>query len=162
MELTAKEKLPDDDLIKRKELGCSRQWSWAKKNKEKAAASRKAWNAANKEKIAEYQRKKREKNKAKIPEKPKHDSVAAAIKRKAYMTEYRHKHPEKWRAAAKKWVEDNKEKFLNSPYYIAKVLCIPVSSCPTELIEIKREKLCIDRLVKQLNVVIKEASHGTQ
>lgn len=148
--------------LTKKEKRAADKRAWYEANKERANATSKAWRDANKEKVAGYQKKKREKNKAKITEKPKHDPAAAAIKRKAYLTEYRHKHPEKWRCSAKKWIENNKEKFLNSPYYLAKLLGIPVSSCPADLLEIKHEQLCIDRLVKRINVVIKEVSHGSQ
>lgn len=162
MELTKKEKLSEYELRKRKELGCSRQKAWRDANKARANATQKAWCAANKEKVAEYQKKKREKNKAKITEKPKHDPVAAALKRKSYLTEYRHKHPEKWSLSAKQWIKKNKEKYLNSTYYISKNLGIPASDCPSYLIDIKREHLNLYRITKQLINLLKEKSHGSQ
>ena len=145
MELTKKEKLSEYELRKRKELGCSRQKAWPTKRR-----------------LPNTRKKKREKNKAKITEKPKHDPVAAALKRKSYLTEYRHKHPEKWSLSAKQWIKKNKEKYLNSTYYISKNLGIPASDCPSYLIDIKREHLNLYRITKQLINLLKEKSHGSQ
>lgn len=71
----------------------------------------------------------------------------------------------------RKWILENREKVNKGSKrqranitdgYAAAKLGLPLSECPPELIELKREQLLVHRMTKQLTNLLKEQVHGTE
>lgn len=120
---------------------------YIKANKDKIKAKDKAYYEANKEKINANVKAYKDANKDKI---------------KAYMNVYIKKNKDKTKTKHKKYYKANRDKIKErqkkiynynsdnlSDGYISHRLAIPISSCPPELIELKRAQLKLIRAIKE-------------
>ena len=88
------------------------------------------------------------KNRAKQAESHRRWSSANKEKLKRYRSEYAAKNPGKNREKAKKWFARNIERVPD--HYCAKLVRMPVSKMPHELLEFKREQIKMHRLLKEV------------
>jgi len=148
--------------------------------KARKAAYQKRWREKNKEHIAEYQKtymangwkeKRATWLKANSQKKLERDD-----KRREYEKQYKEKNQERFKAAVsaaqKRYREKHGYKYRDRAEYqrkyratlndsvIAHELRIPVSECPKDLIELKRQQLKLVQLTRQLNQAIKEQENA--
>lgn len=120
--------------------------------KAKKAAYQKAWREVNREKVNARCKAYRETNLEKLRAKNKVYREANAEKVRAKSKLYHEVNREKENARCKAWSDNLKD------LYVAKVLCLPVTQVPPELLQAKREQLTLRRAIKYLNNTLSEVN----